>query len=162
MIAKYKSNNREYGYNISKGGETYKENFKIRKGKDVPNAKSVRVIDAKTNEVVGIYESQNLCAIALGINRKGITKNCRGLSKTYKGYIFEYADFKFIKPIRNKTGKHNNHHKTKVICIEDNKHFNSIKEAGKYYNIPPNNITCCLSNKTKNKTAGGKHWKYDN
>lgn len=163
LIAKYKSNNREYGYNISKGGETYKENFKIRKGKDVPNAKSVRVIDAKTNEVVGIYESQNLCAIALGIKRKGITKNCRGLSKTYKGYIFEYADFDFIKPKLSTIGigKHNNHHKTKVTCIEDNKHFNSIKEAGKYYNIRPNNIAVCLCNSSKVKTAGGKHWKYD-
>ncbi len=161
LIAKYKSNNRKYGYNISKGGETYKENFKRRIGKEVANAKSVRVIDAKTNEIIGIYESQNLCAIALGINRKGITKNCRGLSKTYKGYIFEYADFDFIKPIRNKTGKHNNHHKTKVKCIEDNLIFSSIKEAGEYYNIRPNNIACCLCKSSKSKTAGGKHWIYD-
>ena len=162
LIEKYKSNNRLYGYNISKGGETYKENFKVRKGKDVPNATRIRVLDAKTNELLGIYESQNQCAIALGIKRKGITKNCRGLSKTYKGYIFEYADFDFIKPIRNKTGKHNNHHKTKVRCVEDNLTFNSIKEAGKYYNIRPNNIACCLCKSSKVKTAGGKRWEYDN
>ena len=28
LIKQYKSNNRKYGYNISQGGETYKENFK--------------------------------------------------------------------------------------------------------------------------------------
>ena len=79
-----------------------------------------------------------------------------------KGYIFEYNDFEFIKPIKCAIGKHNNHHKTKVKCIEDNLSFNSIKEAGKYYNIRPNNIACCLCNSSKAKTAGGKHWEYDN
>lgn len=163
LIAKYKSNDREYGYNISKGGETYKENFKNKKGRDIANSRSVRVIDAKTKEIIGVYESQNLCANALGINRKGINKNCRGKSKTYKGYIFEYADCDFKKPknIGIGPGKHKNHHKTKVICIEDNIKFNSLIEAGEYYNIRPNNIACCLCKNAKVKTAGGKHWEYD-
>ena len=93
----------------------------------------------------------------MGIKRKGINKNCRGKSKTYKGYIFEYADYDFIKPLRNiGIGKHKNHHKSKVICIEDNKKFNSILEAGEYYNIRANNIACCLCKSSKVKTAGGK------
>ena len=163
LIRQYNSNNRKYGYNILSGGETYKENFKIKKGKEVANSKSVRVIDAKTQEVIGIYDSQNQASLILGIKRKGINKNCRGKSKTYKGYIFEYADYDFIKPLRNiGIGKHKNHHKSKVICIEDNKKFNSILEAGEYYNIRANNIACCLCKSSKVKSAGGKHWKYDN
>ena len=35
-------------------------------------------------------------------------------------------------------------------------------EAGKHYNIRPNNIACCLCKSSKAKTAGGKHWEYDN
>lgn len=162
LIKEYKSNNRKYGYNISQGGETYKENFKHKIGKEVANSKSVRVYDAKTKKIIGIFESQNQASIKLGIKRKGINKNCRGISKTYKGYIFEYNDFEFIKPQRCAIGKHNNHHKTKVKCLEDNLTFNSIKEAGKYYNIRPNNIACCLCKSSKAKTAGGKHWEYDN
>lgn len=162
LIKKYNSDNRKYGYNLSKGGETYKENFHIRKGKEVANSKSVRVLNAETKEIIGIYESQNLAAIDLGVRRKGITKNCRGLSKTYKGYIFEYNDFDFEKPKRQPTGKHNNHHKSKVKCLEDNLIFESILEAGKHYNIRPNNIACCLCKSSKAKTAGGKHWEYDN
>lgn len=160
LIKKYKSNNREYGYNLSKGGETYKENFKRKCGKDVANSRRIRVLDAKTKKVIAIFESQNQASICLGIQRKGINKNCRGNSKTYKGYIFEYDDYDFIKPKKYEQGKHPNHRKTKVKCIDDNKIFNSLKEAGKYYNIRANNIACCLSNKSKCKTAGGKRWCY--
>jgi predicted GIY-YIG superfamily endonuclease len=158
LIGKYKSNNRKFGYNISKGGETCSENFKKRIGKDNPKSRRIRVINAKTKELIGIWESQNQASIDLEINRKGITKNCLGQSKTYKGYIFEYDDCNFVKPKKYELGKHPNHKKTKVKCIDDDKIFNSINEAGIYYNIRPNNIACCLSKKSKVKTAGGKRW----
>lgn len=158
LIKYYKSNNRKYGYNLSQGGETYKENFKKRIGKDNPSSRRIRVINPQTKEIIAIYESQNQAAIHLGINRKGITKNCLGQSKTYKGYIFEYDDCDFVKPKKYEPGKHPNHKTTKVKCIDDNKIFNSIKEAGQYYNIRPNNIASCLCEKSKTKTAGGKRW----
>ena len=160
LIKFYKSNNRKYGYNLSKGGETYKENFKKRIGKDNHRSRRIRVINPQTKKVIAIYESQNQASIVLGINRKGITKNCRGISKTYKGYIFEYDDCNFIKPPKYEVGKHPNHKTTKVKCIDDNKIFNSIKEAGEYYNIRPNNISHCLFDSSKYKTAGGKRWCY--
>lgn len=160
LIAYYKSNDRNYGYNISKGGETGEENFNKKFGKDNHKSRRIRVLDAKTNKIIKIYESQTQAALELGINRKGITKNCLGQSKTYKGYIFEYDDCNFIKPQKYKPGKHPNHRTTKVKCIDDNKIFNSIKEAGEYYKIRPNNITSCLCEKSKAKTAGGKRWCY--
>lgn len=160
LIAYYKSNNREYGYNMSKGGETCDENFNKKFGKNNHKSRRIRVIDAKTNKLIKIYESQTQASIELGINRKGITKNCLGQSKTYKGYIFEYDDCYFIKPTKYAPGKHPNHKTKKVKCIDDNKVFNSIKEAGEYYNIRPNNIACCLSKRSKAKTAGGRRWCY--
>lgn len=160
LIKYYKSNNRKYGYNLSQGGETYKENFKKRIGKDNPTSRRIRVINPKTKEIVAIYESQNQASIIMGIKRKGINKNCRGNSKTYMGYIFEYDDCEFEKPKKYEPGKHPNHKTTKIKCIDDNKIFNSIKEAGEYYNIRSNNIACCLCKKSKSKTAGGKRWCY--
>ena len=160
LIKYYKSNNRKYGYNMSKGGEASDENFSKRYGKDNPKSRRIRVIDADTKKIIKIYESQTQASIDLEINRKGITKNCLGQSKTYKGYIFEYDDCEFIKPQKYKPGKHPNHKTTKVKCIDDNKIFKSIKEAGEYYNIRPNNISHCLYNGSMYKTAGGKRWCY--
>jgi len=158
LIKKYKSNNREYGYNMSKGGETCEENFNKRFGKDNPKSRRIRVYKKENKEFVGIYESQTEAAKILNINRKGITKNCLGQSKTYKGYIFEYDNCDFIKPKKYEQGKHPHHRTTKVKCIDDNKTFNSIKEAANYYNIRPNNIAICLCEKSKAKTTGGKRW----
>ena len=160
LIKLYKSNNREYGYNMSKGGETSDENFNKKYGKDNHKSRRIRVLNANTKEVFKIYDSQTQASIELGINRKGITKNCLGQSKTYKGYIFEYDDCEFIKPQKCKRGKHNNHKTSKVKCIDDDKIFNSINEAGRYYNIRPNNIATCLCKSSKSQTAGGKRWCY--
>jgi hypothetical protein len=161
LIKHYKSNDRKYGYNMSKGGETCEENFNKRIGKDNPRSRRIRVLDAKTKKIIKIYDSQTQASIELGINRKGITKNCLGQSKTYKGYIFEYDDCNFIKPQKYEPGKHPNHKTSKVKCIDDNKTFNSIKEAAKFYNIRPNNISSCLCKSSKSKTAGGKIWCYN-
>ena len=56
----------------------------------------------------------------------------------------------FIK-IRNKVSK-------SCICIETNKTFKSIVEAGRYYNIEDSSISeCCRGNR---KSAGGKTWAF--
>ena len=160
LIKKFKSNDRKFGYNMSKGGETASENFKKKIGKENHKSRRIRVLDANTKKLLKIYDSQTQASVELEINRKGITKNCLGKSKTYKGFIFEYDDCNFIKPQKCERGKHNNHKTSKIKCIDDNKTFDSINEAGIYYNIRPNNIACCLSEKSKSKTAGGKRWCY--
>lgn len=158
LIAYYKSSDRKYGYNMSKGGETGTENLVKKIGKDNHKSRRIRVIDAKTNKIIKIYESQTQASIELKIKRQGITKNCLGQSKTYKGYIFEYDDCDYIKLQKYEQGKHPNHKTTKVKCIDDDIIFDSIKEAGKYYGIRPNNIANCLCEKSKSKTANGKRW----
>ena len=160
LIKLYKSNDRNCGYNMSKGGETSSENFKKRFGKENHRSRRVRVLDANTRKLIKVYDSQTQASVELNVNRRGITKNCLGQSKTYKGYIFEYDDCCFVKPLKCERGKHQNHKTSKVKCIDDNKIFNSINEAGKFYNIRPNNISSCLSEKSKVKTAGGKRWCY--
>ena len=46
----------------------------------------------------------------------------------------------------------------KVICLETQEVFNSVKEAAKVVNISKGNISNCLTD--RQKTAAGLHWKY--
>jgi hypothetical protein len=48
----------------------------------------------------------------------------------------------------------------KVICIELNKIFESINEAGEYLKIAPSNIINCCKHRKYNKTAKGYHFEY--
>ena len=75
LIALYKSNTRECGYNICEGGQTG-DNLSPHCGEDNCRATSVKRIDPKTNEVV-IYRTVNEAAISMGINHRGISKACR-------------------------------------------------------------------------------------
>ena len=64
---------------------------------------------------------------------------------------------------KNKGSKHP--YSRKVQCITTGKKFDSIKEAGEYYKIFPNNISYCCQGKYR---YAGKHpitkeklkWKY--
>ena len=81
LIAKYGSANRENGYNVSLGAKYEKIRLGVKKyGKENHRSQAVKQINPKTMEVVKVWESQNLAAETLGINRKGITKNCIGQS----------------------------------------------------------------------------------
>ena len=48
----------------------------------------------------------------------------------------------------------------KVICVEMNKIFNSMKEAAEYFGLSKCTISAVI--KGRNKTAGGYHWKLIN
>lgn len=158
LICKYKSNQRELGYNIAEGGQIV-SGSRERVGK--LNHKSQSVICKNLDgEIIGRYESQNIAAKELGINRKGITKCCRGDSKTYMGYIFEYANIDFQKPVRPPRGKHGNH-RTIPICLVDEdgniieKFKNSAEAASKYNCSKAVILKCCNGGL---KTYQGRRW----
>lgn len=147
-IKYYKSNKKEYGYNIADGGQVV-VNPNNKTGKDNKRSTPIKCYDKNYN-FIKEYESQNLAAKDLNISRKGITKNCRGISKTYKGYIFEYSDITYKKPEKCSAGKHKNHYTRKINLLDDNgniiKSFNSIVEASREFE--EDNVSginkCCL------------------
>lgn len=158
LIKKHKSNRREFGYNVADGGQIVHGSHE-RIGK--LNHKSKSVICRNTDgNIIGKYESHNIAAKELGINRKGITKCCMGILKTYKGYIFEYADFEFQKLIRAPRGKHNNHKKTSVSLVDSEGNvietFESIIEAAEKYKCNQNGIAKCCNGYLK--TYMGRRW----
>lgn len=164
LIAKYGSANRENGYNVSLGAKYEKIRLGVKKyGKENHRSQAVKQINPKTMEVVKVWESQNLAAETLGINRKGITKNCLGQSKTYMGYIWEYADKDFEKPKKYEVGKYPHakiQKKVKMITAEgDTYYFDSVKSAAEFANLKQSCVSRYLSG-TRND-ATGRRWFYD-
>ena len=104
-----------------------------------------------------------MAAETLGINRKGITKNCLGQSKTFMGYIWEYADKDFEKPKKYEVGKYPHtkiQKKVKMITAEgDTYYFDSVKSAAEFANLKQ----CCVSRYLSGirNDATGRRWFYD-
>lgn len=164
LIAKYGSANRENGYNVSLGAKYEKIRLGVKKyGKENHRSQSVNQIDPKTMKIVKIWESQNMAAETLGINRKGITKNCLGQSKTYMGYIWEYADKDFEKPKKYEVGKYPHtkiQKKVKMITAEgDTYYFDSVKSAAEFANLKQSCVSRYLSGIRNDAT--GRRWFYD-
>ena len=152
LIAKYKSNQKEFGYNISKGGKA---------SDGVPCSEEKKLKISKKNK-----------GIKNGMYGKKHTKE--SLEKISKASLKKWEDVEYrnkvIETLRaNKKdwqkghipwnkGKHITICKNmkKVICIETGEIFNSMAEAQKTKKV--NNISLCCSGKYK--TAGGYHWRY--
>lgn len=134
LIAFYKSNQIKYGYNIEKGGHI-----------NCVNEKTKKKISIKTKEIMKNNEIRNKISIALIGN-----KNCLGrkLSQETKNKI---SNSHLISKKKNK-------YKKPVICIEKNKKYNSIKEAGRILNIESRSIQKVC--KGERKTTGNFHWKF--
>lgn len=160
LIAIYHSNQREFGYNICEGGQTG-DNLAPCYGKANVNASSVIRIDPSTGERV-FFETVAEAAKGLKINHRGISKACRGESKTYKGYVWEYASGKFAKPQKPQRGKypHTAQQKRVKLCEPDGAEieYESIKAAGEATGIRPNTISRYLSGVRKD--ASGRRWLY--
>lgn len=133
---KYKSNNREYGYNIEYGG--------CHNGKTSEETKKKLSISHK-----GMHNSPNT-EFKKGHKTIISVKAKEKLSRERKGkHISIKTEFKKgHKPLNAK----------KVLCVETNIIYNTIKEAYKNTNI----MDCHISQVCKGirKTAGGFHWKY--
>ena len=161
LIKKYNSNNRDFGYNISKGGDTT-DNFTVHYGEEHPNHQRVKMIDAETNEVIRIFGAQAEAARVMGISRKGITKACQGINRTYKGYIWEYADKEYKKPKHNGVGNypHTKIQKpVKLIDVDGREYiFESQKKAAEFVGIKRNMVSQYLNGYCTDKT--GRGWCY--
>lgn len=98
LIAKHQSNDREFGYNNTCGGdgvngyihdEITKTKMKKARRK---NQHSVLQIDVKTNECIAKYISLMEAERQTGINHVGINYCCLGKRKFAGGYSWQYED----------------------------------------------------------------------
>lgn len=149
LIKKYKSYDDKYGYNLEHGGnlnkiisdETKKKLSKRFSGKNNPMyGKS-----ARKGKHWSVEHKEKLSKI---MNSPEVHKK---LSNANKGKNNPMYGVRLPEYILEKKRK-------KVLCIETNKVYNSLKEASEETNIS----IACLSETCngKQKTSRGLHWKY--
>ena len=139
LIEYYKSNNRNYGYNNSIGGEkSAKGCIPYNKGKHITNSGSFKKghhVSKKTIEnVIKAHKGRKI-----SIAHKN--EKCFWYNKQLPNYV------------RIKIA---NAHKKKILYIEENKIFDSIKEAENELKI--HHISECCNNKRDN--INGKHFRF--
>lgn len=147
LIAYYKSNNIDYGYNMSIGGESGSKGYKYT---DEQRERMKVVNGGKNNPMYGKHHTEEtkqkdrIAHLRENLSEETIHKmSIAKKGKKRDGLSVE----KQIKTISNK-----------VICIETSVVYNGTKEAGRINNIDPS----CISKvcRGERKTAGGFHWCY--
>ena len=134
LIAYYKSNNREFGYNLSSGGEFnvpsedgIKNLIKINTGKRLSKETKSKISQTQKGRIIS-----NETKIKMSLSHKGLIR-----SESHK--------------INNAIAKYK-----KVRCIETNEIFDSMKEAQIKYKTNHIHDVC----KGKRNLAGGYRWEY--
>lgn len=162
-IQYYNSSNQKYGFNLDGGGSNNKETSSETKEKlklinlGNKNPMSHEVVCLETRRIFStIAEAEKYYNISKGI----VSNCCRNKRKVGQDKHWMYVeDYKKlsetqIKEKLNVKPKKSN----KIINIDTNEIFNTMKEASIKYHIQENGISkCCL--KTQN-TCGGYKWMY--
>jgi len=137
LIKKHNAVKNPNYYNHIEGGGSYSEN---KYSKET----IVKMKKPKTKE-------HNLKVSLALKGRKFSEEHCKNISESKMGTIIS-EEFKKKHSIRM-SGK-NNPRALKVICINDNIIFETIKEGGLFYKIAKSNISACCKGKHK---SAGKH-----
>lgn len=160
LIIKYKSNENNFGYNILEGGQT-SDGLSAKFGADNPRAISVKRIDPKTKETI-TYSTIKAAANEMGINHRGISKCCKGIVKTYKGYEWEYVGREVQKPFHSGIGNYQHEKQMKQVKLIEKDGsvlvFDSVKSAAQYVGVTCASISRYLSGIRKDKT--GRRWSF--
>lgn len=147
LIAYYNSNNVNFGYNMSIGGESGSKGYKYTE------EQRKRLSENRKGEKNGMYGKRHTEESI----EKGRIKHLReNLSSDtiYKMSIAKKGKKRSKESIMKQVEAISN----KVICMETSVVYNSTKEAGRLSNIDPSCIAKVC--RGERKTAGGFHWQY--
>ena len=154
LIAYYKTNNSNFGYNISLGGDKTTTGYKFteKQRKKLSESKFTPVYCIEDDKIY--YSKKELEENHI----LGFYKAVSGKRNTYLGKHYIHAkDIKKYKKggilLKDDTRK-------KVICLETKKIYISISEASKETGCNPNSISECCNNKLK--STNHLHWQFYN
>lgn len=162
LIARYKTTDKRYGYNVENGGktvgrfteETKRKISESKKGsipwnKGIPRTEEEKRKMSQSHMGISVGEKNgNYGRKFTDEHRRKISVAKKGTPSYWKGkHIPEHMRLR-LKEVNSK----------KIIRIEDSKEFNSITEASKSVGVSITAVSNCLNGKTKR--AGGYHWKY--
>lgn len=134
LIAEYKSNNRDYGYNIANGGSVHQhtEESKKKMSNSHKGMKHTEETKRKMSEA------------AIGKTFSDETKKKIGEASRNRS-----------EDINKRIGKA---HEIPIFCVETGCIYSSAKDASRITGIERTSIGKACNG--KQKTAGGLHWKY--
>lgn len=170
LISFYKSNDPNFGYNITAGGNTNTLSQEQKKQKTELNYKMWQ--DGTFKKIINTpvycielqlgFESALEAQRATGIDNSSIQKVCKK-QLNYAGFLPNGQPIHWIY-LNEKTDDiiQELYNKKEIIkgtaipveCIELNEIFNSTTEVKNKYGISPNNIRACITGKVK---SAGKH-----
>lgn len=147
LIAYYNSNNIDFGYNMSIGGECGSKGYKYT---DEQKRHMSEVHKGEKNGMYGRHHTED----AIEKNRISHLKENLSEDTIYKMSVAKKGMKRSKESIQKQIATISN----KVICVDTSTVYNSAKEAGMLNNIDPS----CISKvcRGKRKTAGGFHWCY--
>lgn len=147
LIEYYKSNNSDYGYNMSIGGESGSKGYKYT---DEQKKHMSEVHKGKKNGMYGKRHTEE----TIEKNRVAHLKENLSEGTIYKMKVAKMGKKRNPESIKKQVEVRSN----KVICLETSVIYNGTKEAGRLNNIDPS----CISKvcRGERKTAGGFHWRY--
>ena len=154
LIAEYKADNREFGYNIDHGGnapgklsdETKRKISNSKKGKP---ARNKGITQVAWNKGVPLTEEQ----------RNKMSEALKGRASPFKGkHHSEETKKQCSEKRKGKMTGREHPRARKVKCIELNRIYDTLADAAKDTNISSASICHCCKGKTE--TAGGFHWMY--
>lgn len=155
LIQKYKSNDPEYGYNITSGGEHYSQ------GED-----AVRRLSESLKKYYQEHPEAGERISQSQIGRKLTEEHKKKTSESIKRYIAEHPEAR-VSRSKGKKGTHLSEadkerlkqiNQKKVVCLENGKMFESVTEASQFANVCKSALSSHLKKKTK--TCGGFHFEY--
>lgn len=181
LIKQYKSSEREYGYNIEKGGhincvsdETKKKISKAFKGEKHPMYGKHHTEETKRKiSIVGIgrippnkgkkmskEQKEKLSIIRKGKHYSPKTEFKKGhkVSKETIQKILNTRKGKIYEKQLESLKKVQENNKKKVLCVELGEIYNSIKEASQKFNVSPQNISKVC--RGERNICGGYHWEF--
>lgn len=147
LIARYNSNDINFGYNMSIGGESGSKGYKYT---DEQKRYMSEIHKGEKNGMYGKHHEEE----TIEKNRIAHLKENLSEDTIYKMSIAKKGKKRDRKAVEKQIATISN----KVICIETSIIYNGTKEAGMMNNIDPSSISKVC--RGERKTAGGFHWSY--
>lgn len=147
LIAYYNSNNVDFGYNMSIGGESGSKGYKYTE------EQRMRMSESRKGEKNGMYGKHHTEESIEKVRLKHLRENLSS-DTIYKMSIAKKGKKRSDESIKKQVETISN----KVICLETFTVYNGTKEAGKLNDIDPSSIAKVC--RGERKTAGGYHWQY--
>ena len=153
LISQYNTTNKEYGYNVSRGGDI------AVCGAD--NYMSIKIICINTGEIFDCINdacrAYNLCNRCVSACCKGTRHTTGNHPDTGERLVWQFYNEWLIQP-KEYNNAIRNRNEQRIICIETGVIYNSITDAANSINVHRTNISRVC--RGVQNTAGGYHWKY--